>query len=416
MTRPYKLSTREIILPNHPLHWSKFWPDLQRVHRSRAEARQDLVLWIANLYHGAIRSGRPFGFCAIQVRLMDLRELVRDYRPALEHFFEIRQLGFHFNEDHMELSTLVPKKLRAQDLSILEETAEDLRYSPPALPSTSIISKVYLRTGLDREALVKKLLETGRPEIIPQLTWLLKQPPELNFHFVPSGRLKLRDTSIWPISGIETWPSWIREELFGIGIDLDSAYVQFLLVELRSAFAGRTELLQTLFPDLIRLLEDKEAFRKELCTQVLHQPYDEKHKSLIKQIIMSLANGSRISPALLTNGSGFSLTADLINEASPDASTLDLTLIGERLHRIAQQFASAKKFACMTLLKKAPNRANVKKVFSSYFSWERAARYALWEEVGRHGIMVHDGLDGVPAEHLARLPEIMENLGLKLTA
>lgn len=415
MTRPYKLSTRAPLPPNHPLHWSRFWPDLQRLHRSRIEARQDLVLWIANLYHGAIRCGKPFGFCSIQLRLMDLREQVRDYRPALEHFFEVKQLGFYFDDEHTELSTLTPKRLSANELGLVDETAGSLRYEPPPTPDDSVISKVYLRQGLNRNELVERCLTTGRPEIVPQLNWLLEQPSELNFHFVPSGKLKLRDTSIWPISGVETWPSWLRETLFGPGIDLDSAYVQFLLHYLKEVYADRPRILQELYPDLLRLLHDKEAFREELCTQVLQRPYNDRYRSVIKQVIMSIANGSRISHGLLTNGGGFSLTAQLILEAAPEANITELITIGNRLQSIAKQFTSARKIACIHVLKRAPSRKNVKEVFQSYFAWERVARYALWEEVGRHGIMVHDGLDGVPEEHLNRLPEIMERLELLLT-
>jgi hypothetical protein len=418
MTRPYKLSPKTLLHPQHPLHWTRFWPDLQRLHRGRSEARQDLVLWLANLYHGAIRCGKPRGFCSVQVRLMDLRDWVRDYKPALEHFFEIKQLGYHFDEEHMELTTLVPKLLPPEELELVDDAAESLRYEPPGRPEeNTVISKVYLTPGLDRKSLVARVLLHGRPEIVPQLNWLLTQPStELNFHFQPSGKLKQRDTSVWPINAIETWPGWLREELFGVGIDLDSAYVQFLLHHLKRVFADRPALMETLFPDLIRLLHDKETFRKELCTQVLQRPYNEKYRGLIKQVIMSLANGSRISPALLTNGNGFSLTAELIVDAAPDATVSDLTKIGERLKRIADQFASARRYACMDLLKRAPNRKNVKQVFSGYFAWERQARYALWEAVGRHGIMVHDGLDGIPKEHLARIDELIATLDLRLTA
>lgn len=415
MTRPYKLSTRKPLPPNHPLHWSRFWPDLQRLHRGRIEARQDLVLWLANLYHGAIRCGKPFGFCSIQLRLLDLREWVRDYRPALEYFFEVKQLGFHIDEERHELSTLVPKKLAAHELELLEETAKGLQYSPPPIPDGTVVSKVYLR-HVNGRALIERCITSGRPEIVPALSWLLEQHREVNFHFIPSGKLQLRDTSVWPISGIETWPSWLREELFGPGIDLDSAYVQFLLHYLKRIYHDRPNLLYMLYPDLMRLLHDKEKIREELCEQVLQRPYNEKYRSVIKSVIMSLANGSRISPALLTNGSGFSLTADLIIEAAPDASVTDLMRIGDRLQDISRQFASARKQVCALVIGKMPTRKNVKNVFSSYFAWEREARYAVWEEVGRHGIMVHDGLDGVPQEYLDCLPQIMERLQLKLTA
>ncbi len=348
---------------------------------------------------------------------MDLREWVRDYQPALDHFFEVKQRGFYVDEDNRDLTTLVPKRLPLHELRAVDNTAEHLKYTPPPLPDDAVVSKVHLQPGLDRKSIIARVMVAGRPEIVPQLNWLLTQPhTELNFYFAPSGKLKKRDTSVWPICAIETWPSWLREELFGPGIDLDSAYVQFLLHHLKHVFSGREPLMRTLFPDLIRLLDDKENFRKELCTQVLQQPYNDKYRSLIKQVIMSLANGSKISPTLLTNGSGFSLTAELIVDAAPDASVSDLTKIGERLKRIADQFATARKHACMHALKRAPNRKNIKSVFGEYFAWERQARYALWEACGRHGIMVHDGLDGIPKEYLDNISELIESLDLRLTA
>jgi hypothetical protein len=169
-------------------------------------------------------------------------------------------------------------------------------------------------------------------------------------------------------------------------------------------------------PDLVRLLEDKEAFRKELCEQVLQRPYNVQYKAVIKSVIMSLANGSKISAGLLTNGAKYSQTAKIINDAAPEATLSELTAIGDRLKIIADQFASARRRACIGLLKKVPNRKNVKEVFGEYFRWERVARYEVWEAVGRQGIMVHDGIDGVPAAEIARLPELIETLGLRLTA
>lgn len=416
MTRPYRLSTRVPLAPTHPLSWNRFWPDLQRVHRSKAEARQDLVLWLANLYYGTVRCGKPVGFCTTQVELTRLREWVRDYRPALDYFFTVDTLGYHIDDEKRELTTLIPKRLSAKDLELVDQTAHDLRYQPPPLPENSVVSKVYLRPDLDRKSLVQRTLQAGRAEIVPQLTWLLRQETELNFHFVPSGKLKQRDTSVWPISGIETWPSWLREELFGPGIDLDSAYVQFLLSNLRAKYTDRPHMLDMTHRDLVRLLEDKEAFRKELCEQVLQRPYTMHWKGVIKSVIMSMANGSNISAALLTNGTEYSQTAKIIIEAAPEATVSELTAIGDRLQQIAQQFASAKRITCLHLLQTAPNRKNLKKVFSSYFEWERVARYAIWEAVGRQGIMVHDGLDGIPAEELARVPQLIEQLGLRLTA
>ena len=63
-----------------------------------------------------------------------------------------------------------------------------------------------------------------------------------------------------------------------------------------------------------------------------------------------------------------------------------------------------------------PTRKNLKSVFKDYFAWERVARYSIWEAIERHGIMVHDGIDGVPQQYLDQLPVLIEQLGIRLTA
>lgn len=416
MTRPFKLSTAEPVDPNSPLHWTRFWGDLQRNHKATIEARQDLVIWLANLHHAAINRAKPRAFSEVQVRLMDLRNMVRDYRPALDHFFEVKQQGYFIDEETFEVSTLIPKALPTQELKKVRETARSLRFEPPPQPDGgTVISKVILMDGISIKDITRKLLHEGRGELVPAVTWLLERGHnEINFHFKPSGKLKLRDTSVWPISGVETWPSWLREELFGPGIDLDAAYIQFLMQQVRETYADEPSLAQTLFPDLIRLLEDKEPFRRELCTKVIGIPYNKKGKDLVKRTIMSIANGSVISPTLLTNGSGFSLTAQIIVDAIPMAETSHLNEIGRRFQSIAAEFRRAKRIACLNE-KKLPSRHNLKGIFRSYFAWERAARYALWEAVDRHGIMVHDGIDGIPERYRCNVDQIINQLQLRLT-
>lgn len=414
MTRPYQLVGNKTLAPDHPLHWSHFWPNLQRNHAGKNAARQDLVLWLASLHQGAVSSKNPHGFCEFQLELCKLREWVRDYRPAFDYFFYVKQLGFNLDEDNREISTVVPKRLTVDITAQIKPVTLELKYTPPPLPENSVISKVYLQDGLDEEELVTKVIDCGRPELVPPLRWLFRQNPELNFHFAPSGRLKLRDTCVWPISGFETWPSWLRETLFGPGIDLDSAYVQFLLQHLKQNFTP--SMMSTLFPDLLRLLDDKEAFRKELCEQVLQRPFTDTNRNVIKGVIMSIANGSKISSALLLSKSGFSSTAKLINSAIPDAKDTELIVIGDRLKRIADQFSSARKHVSIFALGKTPSRKTTKEIFCSYFEWERNARYAIWEAINRHGIMVHDGIDGVPLQYRAKLPELVQSLNLRLTS
>ena len=416
MLRPNELVLPVQVAPSSPLHWSKFWPDLIRVHRQKSEERQRLIIWLANLHAAAINSGKPRAFCEVSVRLMDLREMVRDYHVALDHFFEIKRAGFYIDEDTFEVSTLIPRRLPRAEKLVVNDIVSRVRYCPPLRPLDGTISKVIVRQHLDRTALKDRLTKDGRGDLFPAVEWLLNQPcAELNFYFKPSGKLQLRDTSIWPICGIETWPSWLREELFGRSVDLDAAYIQFLLQRVSQAYADREHLVSLLFPDIVRLLHDKENFRRELCTKVFNKSYTERNKAVIKQIIMSLANGSRISGDVLLGGGSHSLTAQLILGFIPDATRSELMAIGNRLKGISSQFSAAKKAACLAQAK-APNRLNMKGVFRDYFTWEREARYALWNACDRHGIMVHDGLDGIPHAYVSRLPEIMRELNLKLTA
>jgi hypothetical protein len=115
-------------------------------------------------------------------------------------------------------------------------------------------------------------------------------------------------------------------------------------------------------------------------------------------------------------GAGFSAASDLVLGNLPEVSNEILDRIGTRLKRLSDQFDAARKYAAIELHGTAPTRATVKTVFTHYFIWERQARYALWEAVGRHGIMVHDGLDGIPREYLDHIDELVVHLNLKLTA
>lgn len=415
MTRPYQLRLDAPLPPMHPLHWSRFWPNLQRLHKARNEARQDLILWLANLYAGAVKTGKPLAFCEVQVRLMDFRNMVRDYKVALDYFFHVKQTGYYIDDENNEVTTLIPKKLGFTEFGNIDKIANTLSYVLPELPTDTIISKVYRNSNIDRHELINEVISNNRPELIPALNWILDQPyDEFNFHFKPSGKLKLRDTSVWPISGIETWPGWLREKLFGGGIDLDAAYVQFLLQQLRESITNE-KTLRLLFPDIVRMLYDKEAFREELCVKVLNLPYTDVNRSRVKQILMSLANGSRISPGLLLSGSSYSQTTGIVLDAVHDANCSQLEVIGLRFQQIANQFSAAKKRVCMSMLKCKASRENQKKVFLGYFEWERKARYAIWEAVDRHGLMVHDGLDGIPARYKQNIQALVDKLDLRLT-
>lgn len=412
MTHIYRVNSGKQLHFSDPLHVGRFYPDIERHHYRSMQNRQDLILYLANLHATAMASGKPAGFCEIPIRLTTLREWVHDFRVVLDHFFDVRQLGYNLGGENFEVSTITPKILKNGEIKAASEAAENLVYIPPDKPDGGIISKVYIKQE-NSDAILEKLIQKSRLDLQAPVKWLLSQP-EVNFWFAPAGRLKLRDTSIYPIPAIETWPSWLREDLFGAGLDIDSAYTQFLLENLQVAYANSPALLQTLYPDLIRSLNDKAEWRGEIC-DLLGLPRNEDSVSVVKNICMALANGSTISPAILNGDSSYSITRDIVISEVQDVSIKNLTQIGERLQSISKQYKNARKAICLHLSKKNPSRLNQKSVFKSYFEWERIARYQIWEAVDRHGIMVHDGIDGIPDQYLQNMQELIRNLNIKLT-
>lgn len=412
MTQIYRVESKKRLHFSDPLHVGRFYPDIERHHPKTMQDRQDLILYLANLHANAVSSGKPLGFCEIPIRLMTLREWVHDYHVAFDHFFDVRRLGFNLGEK-FEISTVTPKLLKQTEVIAASRAAKDLSYVLPPLPDDGEVSKVYIQQQ-NKDRILDKLAEKGRLDLHAPVRWLLEQT-EVNFYFVPAGKLKLRDTSVWPIPSIETWPSWLREDLFGQGLDIDSAYTQFLVQNLNEAYAERPQLIQLLYPDLVRSLEDKVNWRKELCSDILGLEFNDENISVVKKICMALANGSTISPAILNGVSSYSITRDIVIEKVHDISITNLDRIGKRLQSISKQYKNARKAVCSHHIKLNPSRANQKKVFESYFEWERQARYQIWEAVDRHGIMVHDGIDGIPEEYLQNMPSLIQELNIKLT-
>jgi hypothetical protein len=395
-----------------PLHVGNFYPNKLRHHRAVMQRRQDLILYLANLHAAAVDTGMPLGMIHIPMRLMSLRDWVQDYHVVLDAFFEIEQLGYNLGDGDFELSILVPKNV-TNGKRAASKAAREMKYVVPERPDTGAVSKVYIQQQ-NAEAILKRLASTSRLDLKAPVQWLLEQV-EVNFHFERSGKLQQRDTSIWPVKGVETWPAWLREMLFGEGVDIDSAYTQFLVENLRKAYIGRESLLDLMYPDLLLMLEDKKTWRNKLCTETLKIDPTDENIGVVKKLCMSLANGSRISPAILLGNRSFSVTADIILASTDDVSPMHLIAVGKRLRDVANQFVTARKMLCMNMLNTRATRANQKKVFSSYFEWEREARYAIWEACDRHGVMVHDGIDGIPEQYLNRMPQIMDDLNIRLT-
>lgn len=411
MTPIYRVKAAKLPHPMDPLHVGNIYSGRERVHRSTMRDRQDLILYMAKLHSVVSSRSRPRGFSPIKLRLTSLREWVYDYRPALDYFFDVKQLGHSVSGHTSDISTLIPKPL---DRSVAQKVAQlQLRYEPGPRPDGTI-SKVFVQQH-NRSVILQKLIDSEWAHLQPAVEWILGHE-ELNFTFKPAGKLRQRDTSVWPVAAVETWPSWLREALFGPGIDIDSAYTQYLMQHLKVLHADSPGLIRTIYPDLTALLEDKVAWRKKLCEQTLGLEWNDDNIDTVKRVCMSLANGSKISPALAASGEqSFSVTAQLIARAT-SASPDYLRDVGQRLHTISRQYAVARRSVCAGQLKLNPSARNQREVFKNYFEWERVARYSIWKSIDQHGIMVHDGIDGVPQEHLDRLPQIIEQIGIKLTA
>lgn len=407
----YRVSGSKIHFSD-PLHVRNFYPDVQRVHRRMMSRRQDLILYLANLHSNAVKSGMPLGMIQIPIRLSSLREWVLDFRVVFDEFFEIHKLGYDFGDGNFSPSIVTPKNISSSKRQAAERTST-LEYVPPPLPDNGSISKVYILQK-NKDQILERITLSSRLDLLLPCKWLLERP-EVNFHFERSGKLQQRDTSIWPIKGIETWPSWLREMLFGPGVDIDSAYTQFLVQHLKHAYIGREHLLTIIFPDLMRMITEKPEWRRELCEDVLKLEHTEENIGHVKRICMSLANGSKISPGILLGGSAFSVTGGIVLQATPDTTPEHLIRVGERLQRISAQYTKAKKIICLHLLRTKGSRVNQKRVFGTYFEWERIARHSIWESCDRHGIMVHDGIEGIPEEYLKNMPSIMKELNIQLT-
>ena len=412
MTIIYRVSSPEQLHHLDPLNVNNFYPHTDRRHPRMMQDRQDLILYLASIHRAAVKSGHPLGFCRIPLRLMSLRDWVYDYKTVFDYFFQIVQTGYHVGDRH-EISTVIPRRL--PDEVIAPIVARKMIYVPPALPADGTVSKVYIQQQ-NKDTILERLAASGRLDLHAPVEWLLTLPSnEVNFYFIPAGKLQLRDTSVWPICAVETWPSWLREQLFGTGIDIESAYTQYLMQHVEEAYGREKEMVKLLFPDLLRSLRDKTLWRKEICTDILGLDYSEENISIVKKICMSLANGSKISPGILLGQGSYSITRDIIVKSANDVTPTNLIRIGERLSAIARQYGRARKIVCMTELGFNPSRVNQKQVFSSYFEWEREARYRIWEAAERHGVMVHDGIDGIPAKYLQDIPGLVNSLNLRLT-
>ena len=366
----------------------------------KRKQRQGLIISIALAWYRLTKKHKNApGFLQEETFITGLTQQVKDAKVILEHFFTITRIGFNFGEESKSPTLISPKKLNKKMVKAIEAILNDVKFEPgnPPLSDRYTQSQVIVRKE-NAPFIFGELAKLGREELIPPVTWLLNHENPITFYFEPAGNLQARDKSVWPIKSVELWPGWLRKQLFGTVIDLENAYLQFIMQSLEEKYKNKPQNLEMKYPDLVRADKNKNQFREDICVNVLKLPLEDDNISVVKRLIMSLANGSTISPLTLTNGSGRTDAVRLIHSSCPHLSAGDLKYAGERLGSITKQFMRAKRALCIHLLGEKPSRANQRRIFQLYFEWERKARYAIWETIGKTGLMLHDGIDGIVSD------------------
>jgi hypothetical protein len=388
--------------------------DLKGMWWKKRKQRQGLVISIALGWYRLFKRQRSApGFIEEETLITNLTRQVKDAKVILQHFFEIKRVGFNFNDGNKSPTIISPKKLNRKIIKSIEGLLNEVHFDPGPAPTDKKLTVTTVPVLRKNAASIKLQLRTEkREDLLAAVSWLLERDT-VDFFYKPSGKLQARDTSVWPIRAIEMWPGWLRKELFGRVVDIENSYCQFIINNLYSKYSHSDSIIQLKYPDLFRADRDKHNFRAELCRDLLKLPINDDNISVVKRLIMALANGSNATPALMTNGSGRSEAVRIVLEANPTLKPSELVEIGKRLSFITKQFRAAKKELCIYLLNAKPTAANTKRIFSVYFEWEREQRYKIWEAVGRTGLHLHDGIDGV-INHLS--DEDLEKLIVDQTA
>jgi hypothetical protein len=396
-----------------PLYVGHYF-DLKGMWWKKRKQRQGLVISIALGWYRLFKRQRSApGFIEEETLITNLTRQVKDAKVILQHFFEIKRVGFNFNDGNKSPTIISPKKLNRKIIKSIEGLLNEVHFDPGPAPTDKKLTVTTVPVLRKNAASIKLQLRTEkREDLLATVSWLIERDT-VDFFYKPSGKLQARDTSVWPIRAIEMWPGWLRKELFGRVVDIENSYCQFIINNLYSKYSHSDSIIQLKYPDLFRADRDKHNFRAELCRDLLKLPINDDNISVVKRLIMALANGSNATPALMTNGSGRSEAVRIVLEANPTLKPSELVEIGKRLSFIAKQFRAAKKELCIYLLNAKPTAANTKRIFSVYFEWEREQRYKIWEAVGRTGLHLHDGIDGV-INHLS--DEDLEKLIVDQTA
>jgi hypothetical protein len=409
-----KVQLTEMPNRNDPLYVGHFFPLTGMWWRKRKQ-RQEMIFSVAITWMRAVKKQMwAPGMIEEEFFLSRLTSQVRDARTIIEFFFNIQRLGFNLGDGVNHGPTIVtPKKLPKKYIEAIEKHLNRIVFSPGPTPTSKHLVKTTVQVRLDIQLEVKqRLRDEDREDLLPVVDWLYRQPQPMDFYYRPAGKLQARDTSVYPVKAIETWPSWLRTALFGTTVDIENAFCQFMLHHLEQKHASNPKLLRLKYPDIIKAAYDKQAFREDICRDVLHLPPHEENISVVKRLIMALANGSNATAGLMTSDSRSTAVA-LVKQHSPGLMPSEMIKAGDRLSRIATQFRNAKRELCIYFRQK-PTRENMKKIFQEYFNWEKEARYKIWDAVGQTGLMLHDGVDGIitemPADELEDLIQKTTNL------
>jgi hypothetical protein len=304
----------------------------------------------------------------------------------------------------------MPKKLPKKYSAEIARIINEVKYYPGIEPDDSSLTKSHVEVRYHRHAFIcARLKEEKRTDLIPVVNWLYSQSSPINFYFKSSGRLQARETSVWPVKCIEQWPGWLRTEVFGTVIDLDAAFCQYLMSNLYEKHGEDTRLLELKYPYILKLLNDKEAFRKTIVEDWLKLPFTDANIKLVKSVIMALANGSNCSGALVTATNTRSVVAQELKQHCAHLSMQELYDLGEKFRAFVIQFRNAKRELCIHMFRVQPSREAIKRVFHGYFEWERRARHQIWDLAGRTGLQIHDGLDGVQLKDASTFAEEIWN-------
>ena len=242
--------------------------------------------------------------------------------------------------------------------------------------------------------LIDDLLIADALDLVQIVEWM-KSNPQTPMIFVPSGELKLRHTSRWPIRNIEGWPSWVRQRIFKSFVDIKSAYLQFIVNALETEIGM---MLDRYFPNILNLWYDQNSIIAEIAS-VLNVDQDI-HRKKIKSIIMSLAMGSAVSTKMILNAPKRSSICSSVVEICPFITESQANELTSILKPLMTEFKSARGICDISM--------------PTYFSWEHEKRMILWEYCSRTGVMMHDGLDGIPDEMVDFFNT--ENIGFYVTA